>query len=379
MNRRSLLATVGIVTTGVAGCFGTSNTDTINNSDGATDPSSNGVTDPDSSSDAKWMHEIVAGDLEVSHGRLFGDEEVPEDRDTGKVDGGIFALDVETGDPQWTYGSDDGPSALSYTVAENGIYAINRDDEANTPDPITALGYDGTDRWQTSGGFAGANGEQAYIYTGDRAVDPGFAAFDAVTGKELWRKEYDGSLRFDSTVGPPFETGYVIGEAITVFDTDDGAVRWTYGTGGGEFWPATVSNGVVYAEALGTQENGDETIVAVADGDVLWSKDLPDATVQGAAAGTVLVQDFAFEDRQPVYAFDATTGTEQWSLEDIQPLSLGVKIHGETMFVAEENRITAYRIADGTKQWQTDTVVDGRSIEVLNEGDDSEYMIFIIN
>jgi outer membrane protein assembly factor BamB len=157
-------------------------------------------------------------------------------------------------------------------------------------------------RMPISGGYAGPAVAEGRVFVldydaaGDRNADDGgtrtkltgkerILCFDATTGKQLWKHEYDCK----------YDISYPIGPRCT----------------------PTVSGGKVYA--LGAM--GDLTCLAAGDGKVLWTKNLPreyQAEVpQWGYSGHPLVDGkqlycFAGGDGSTVVALDKDTGKELW-------------------------------------------------------------------
>ena len=365
MNRRALLTTISTITAGVAGCLGTSST---GNNDG--------------NSDGEWQHNLVANHLTVSHGQVYGNEAVSEDSDDANVNGGIFALDGETGDRQWSYGSSDGSPALSYSLTENGIYLSQDDDQPKTPGSITALDFDGTIRWENiSGWFADAVADTAYINVPgsshqEGSSDPHLRALNADTGEQLWTSTYGGAVEFDSESNSPLETAYVNRDTLAAVDANDGSVKWSYGNAEDSFMNPTVANGVVYSEV-----NWDEALVAVSEGEKLWTVDSIHPHLVGISSDHVLAANLGAESQFPIYAFDRKTGKKRWVQKDIKPGEYGTSIifNKNRLYIGERGQISAISAEDGSKLWSTPLESEARvkTLDVVPENG-SDQMVFVL-
>lgn len=365
MNRRSLLATVGTITAGVAGCLGLTTTD-----------------DTDGNSDIEWQHELVSNSLTVSNDRVYGVELTLDGEADTKIDGGLFALDLATGERQWTYGtSHGGHPGLRYSVTENGIYASQTDDQPYTPGSITALDFDGTIRWgNISGWFADAVADTAFITVPgpsheEELYDFDLSAFDAATGEQLWTSTYGGTVKFDMGASALPKTAYVNEDTLAAIDTTDGSVNWSYGDEEDSFLLRAVSNGVVYS-----QVNWGESVIAVSEGEALWTIDSMQPNIEEIASGHVLVSDRSSDSQFPIYAFDMETGEKQWVEEDIRQgnYRTPVSVSDDRIYIGEQDRISAFAVADGTEAWNIQIESDDlvRMLEVVPENGGGDYAIF---
>lgn len=374
MERRALLTAVGTITAGVAGCLES----TTVNTDTTSDANSNANSDEDG-----WAYNIEAGNLTVSDGRVFAEEVTGGYKNEQKHNGGIFALDVKTGEFQWSYGSSHDLSHLSYTTAESGIYTEYSTDEANAPNSIAALGLDSHVRWKNvDGWFSDAIAETVFISVPgpsyrESSNDLNLRALDVTTGEELWTSEQGGSVEFDKTASTFPETIYVNRGKLAAIDTNDGSVKWIYGTEENSFRDHTVSNGVVYSE-----KNWNEAVVAVSEGEEIWSVESLSPSIEAIISDHVLISDLSPESQNPIYAFDAETGEEQWVVEDIGSgeYRTFVSLYEDIMYVGAGSQISAFTVTDGTELWSK-SIGDGGSIETLDvvtENEGSNHMLYIV-
>lgn len=366
VKRRAFLTSVSTLTAGVAGCIGSPTATTGSNND------------------VKWQHEIVLGEptVTVSNGRVYGTESTSDPTADTKVDGGLFALDLETGELQWTHGSsNDGHPGLGYTVAENGIYAYQTDDQPSTPSSITALDFDGTERWGISGSFADAISDIALINVPGSSHEEGSSdydlrALDVATGEQLWTSTYGGAVEFDTASSDFPEIAYVNKDTLAAINTNDGTVEWSYGDPEDLFLPRVVSNGVVFNEMPRK-----DSLVAVSEGEALWTIDSIQPNIEGTLSGYLLVSDLSSDSRFPIYAFDMETGEKQWVQEDIRAGDYGtpVSVYDDRIYIGEQNRISAFTAVDGTEVWNTEIDSNDRvkTLEVVpeNEGDHSLFAV----
>jgi len=356
MNRRALLTAISTVTTGIAGCTGRLTTD---------NPSS----PTDGSLDHKWRHDIPGKGMTVAQGMVIG-EEVFKSRDDPEADGGIFALDMETGDHLWTYGSSD-PYYSGYAtpVIADAIYTVKGDDTGiyNTK----AIGFDGRGRWSQEGDLKHAANTTAYVVNEPSPESTANSQLTAVagTGEELWTVEYSDevSVAADTSMDPGMS--YVGREDLTALATDDGSVQWQYDHEGKSIHVTAAIQGTVYITAAGGR------FVVVEDGDPLWEANLASqATVQAVIDDTVYIEDY-----KGVYAFDAKTGERLWeqsaaknTLQGEGPRGIEWHLHADgNRLYGAGNRLHAVELADGTEAWSTQPgdSEDVQLVSILNEED----------
>jgi outer membrane protein assembly factor BamB len=102
------------------------------------------------------------------------------------------------------------------------------------------------------------------------------SAFDAETGKPLWRLDTKGSPDFGTAMSPVFDGGMVIAHvggtkvgALTAFDPANGAVKWTWnGDSPAYASPLVVELGGV--RQVVTQSHSNIVGIAAASGKLLW-------------------------------------------------------------------------------------------------------------
>ncbi len=194
----------------------------------------------------------------------------------GGDDGIFYAVDAESGEPQWTYGTSD---RLTYT----------------TPTIVDGRVYFGT-------GWGEGNGGWVY-------------ALDAATGALVWRTFIGAQIFFAPAVadGMVFAASYDAGRLVAL-DADTGEERWALARDSDSFAAIpTYAQGVVYI-GTGDFDTGAGSILAVdaATGALRW-----EAAGHGDAAGSapIVHGDLVIVGSNItnwVAAYDRATGAPAW-------------------------------------------------------------------
>ncbi len=165
-------------------------------------------------------------------------------------------------------------------MAAGSIYEFTREGDQETVlsiDPAT-----GKVRWKqqyrapykidpaANGHGAGPKATPVYsngkLYT--LGIDSILSAFDAETGKPLWRLDFKGAPDFGTAMSPIVDHGQLIAHVpsgLTAFDPATGAVKWVWNGDS----PAYASPIVVNGEVI-TQTHSNIVAVAEANGKLLW-------------------------------------------------------------------------------------------------------------
>ncbi|MFB1064539.1 PQQ-binding-like beta-propeller repeat protein [Natrinema sp. H-ect4] len=360
MKRRHFFATV--TTAGLAGCFGGSNSE-------PTDQSTTGSITELKNSEYVWKHKIPGNSLVVSHGRVLGDEKVPRTDQHGlDISGGVFSLNVQSGNHQWTYGSShESMSGYGTPIVKDAIYVNKGNDVTSWP---FAIEFDGTERWSGSESSSGPlSGGISHVIDGIAYLEDrtDVRAIDAATGEQSWTAR-GSSVELDTAVSDTHETVYIGGDELVARNPDDGSVQWRYEHSGDESDVEVVSDGVVYATV------DREAVIAVADGELLWRVDALSGVYRlKVVAGSVLIGN-----RTRIYAFDATTGDQRWTKK------MGGRVHANTdrVYVSrkgnigERSYVSAFAFSDGAKIWTTEVgnkdKFQSLSMNVIEEGKKSD-------
>lgn len=225
-------------------------------------------------------------------------------------DGKLTAIDLEGGNPLWTFPPKD------LDVDLEGLYG----------DPVVS-----EDRV-----YFGA-------YNGD------FYALDVASGSPVW---------------PPLETGEpIIGGAalaggsvyvgsgdgrLYVLDAETGAPRWTFEADDAIWSTPVVSEGVVYLTTMG----GSVYALDAETGDAKWSQPFE---AGGAIASTPALSGdrlFVGSFDSTLYALDAASGQEVWSFKTKNWFWGEPLVEGDAVFAGDlDGRMHALNVADGTPRW----------------------------
>ncbi len=163
----------------------------------------------------------------------------------GAWNGRLYAVDVETGRPEWEY---QGPAEIKGSAALAGGLVVFGDyaGRVHALDPAT-----GAERWTYRGGqrfYGGPAVSGDTIVIGD--VGGAVMALDARTGAERWRHR-TGAFVYSS---PAIAEGMAyVGSYAGRFEAlavSTGAVRWSFDAGGRISGSATVVAGIVYTAVL---------------------------------------------------------------------------------------------------------------------------------
>lgn len=380
-SRRAVLAASGAVLSGLAGCAGfIKNGDSSESDDpgdertetpteGPGTPTGTPQHDADENGDGTetetdqnlsdesyvWRYEY-GGSVDA----VVEDLVLARQSFTNDTDGGLVCLDAETGTRQWQYGSTNGLSSIYTELAvEDAIYLGQGDDQiGGGTGKLMAAEFDGTERWSLETGTIYQQPVVANrtVYAG--SDDGTVRAVDADTGTVRFTNEevpWDFTSR---SAGPVVEAVddvvYVAATTLVALDPTDGTIRWQYGdvdSPDTHLSDLAVSNGVAY---VAVAETG---VSAIEGGEERWHTSL-DGNLQarGVHDGKVLVAVSTGKDQATLHALDIQTGTRRWSIEGVRGTLVPMAVGSERLYVDEGN-LVAYRLADGTADWET--TVDG--------------------
>lgn len=249
----------------------------------------------------------------------------------------LSAFDADTGDRNWQYEDGVGPNHGSVAVGDGTVFAPGPSDGWSV-DAIHAVDVEtGEAEWtyqRDDASFAGAAPVLAdgRLYLNDEGNDALYG-LDADTGQEAWTLPLDSSLWAAPTVWEG--TVYVSGGlddtwGLHAVDAATGEVEWSYDAGYPLYEP-TVADGTVYA---GAQE--DQLIALDATtGDEVWTSDAPEGSIltPPTVAGGVV---YAGSSSDAVYAIDAATGSELWSEPALDThFATAPTVSGGVLFVTE--------------------------------------------
>lgn len=305
---------------------------------------------------AEWSHG-VGGDIHaVSDGRVFFIEEFGDDTDG---DGSIVALDAESGEKLWTYGSSHGYSTYTDMTVDDAVYVGYGDDAVGSgAGELYALELDGTERWRHDTGSVYERPRLAdgtlYVGSDDGVV----RAFDATEGDVLWRYELDA----EASSGPSNpqvvtveDAVYVAAGRLLALDPESGDRRWEYGGDDTYIRGGVAEDGVAY---VGSRAD----VVALEDGEKLWRRNFESSPRVSLDEGRVFVQSGT-----ALLRFGAADGEKHLSV-DVDHLNAWA-VYGNRLYAVGE-RLYAFDADDGTEHWSV-SVADGLldRLQVADDGD----------
>lgn len=296
-----------------------------------------------------WESDHIGYVTTVSDGLVIGRE------DPAAHDGGIFALDQETGELAWSFGESWGLSSYAKPVVSDAVYtAIRGDVVASDAGEFHAINLDGSERWTQPIGSVFSrpipteNG--VYVVANDgivRRLDPseGTATWETPVAEEPMSVEL---IAVTNTV-------YVRSDRIHAIDPADGDVRWTHEP------EVDLRSGAHFTDDTIVVRD-DEGFAAISDGDERWRVDY-DELGQGDWHGYAVPRVRAVTpDRvlgrvgNRLHGLDEATGEEQWSIQ------LGgrqrIDVTGDIVYAvgSEEHDATLHALGlhDGEQRWERD-------------------------
>ncbi len=217
------------------------------------------------------------------------------------------------------------------------------------------------------------------LYAAGRDGD--VAAFDARTGKQLWRVET--KLPLAGATGASAEY-VVVGSAdgqVVLLSAMDGAQKWRADVQGEVLSAPAVAASAVIVRTV----DGKLRALSIEDGTEMWSAEqqIPRLTLRGTAA-PVIARDLALTgfDNGRVLAVSVTDGTTVWDspvspphgrteLERLNDIDAAVKVLGDDVFVVGFQGRAARLSIDSGQVWWTRDVSSYRGVDV---DDDQMYI-----
>lgn len=357
MRRRPVLGTLAASVAGsLAGCLGSRTEAGIGNR-------------------SEWQSDVVGRVETVANGRVLGDESHTES------DGGVFSLDIETGEHQWSSGSTSGFSGHSGLAIADAIYfGWGNDAIGNGRGETYAIEFDGTERWtQETGSVYDAPivvDDVVYVGSDDGTV----RALDSTSGAEHWRTPIEGAANVNLLAVS--DAVYVEADRLAALDLTDGEILWSIDRDNRWLWDSFVVEDVVYVI-------GDDGVRAVANGKVNWHVSLADLgedrenwlpSIRAVDADRVYVN----QDHR-LHALSTATGKQEWVVEEAQHPTAAIA--DDTVYVLgpmkEPRKLLAVEITSGDIRWQQDLGNGGRygflSAQVVEGHMGDDHALFVSN
>lgn len=372
MRRRQLLATTGVCCLGgIAGCLGDDEGVEPPEDDQEADPPKDGEEADQPEDDGgdcpdkyEWCYSVAADVSAVTQGLLLGIEEFdggppgvePEDPQEldEDFDGGVFALDIETGDEQWTYGAEktgEGYEMFHDFYVDDQIYALWRTDGMSGE--IHALTREGEQNWVAGTGRAVQEIETTpdvmYISTWGTGV----GAYEKSSGERRWQYSQGNDNIGGENIALDDGMLYAVDPELQALDPSDGSVTWAYGSEFDRVRSGIVADSVAYVGWMdGTGMDG---IAAVVEGEERWRAEAYQPDILAVLSDLVLAQ----SESAVLQAFDRETGGERWRCE-LPDANLRQIAHGDTTVYlllaksSDESRLMAVDLSDGEVKWNRD-------------------------
>lgn len=359
MNRRGFLTIAGATTASVAGC-----TDVLQTNNRSTEKNNNSSSQHDSTDqnhEYVWKQDIASQTIAAAGDSVVGKEVA---REYPRDEIGIFCLDVETGERQWTFQyADSYFSENTTSIQEDVIYSIKMMDDTGIM-RTRATAFNGGPLWSVRGEPVCVTEEIVYTMEGAHA-----RAIDIINNTTIWEiGEKAQKIAVDATDADQHETVYLTrnvaiekdGERSTIpnmlfaLSADDGRVLWRYGAESEQPTGNLIgaSDGVAYLE-IG---DSDTSLIAVSEGKTRWevgSFDYP--SILTTTSRHVLIKD-----GKAIHALDSATGEEQWRQKIPSPYIQGDQIYGGNQ------QLSAFDMETGTELWNVDIEHGIKSIKAGN-------------
>ena len=305
------------------------------------------------SGDVVWTNEDVAAatDPTVVAGTLFtttGDE--------------LAAVDVATGETEYTVEIGEHATTLAPTVVDGVVYAGAGVDGAVAIDAATGetiWHQDLEDAPEITGMAVSVVDDAVYGVSVGGPRDGDVVALDAATGETRW--VYDG---LDGDTGPvaPTVAGGVVycgdeAGVVHAIDAESGEARWTVDDPTEKICPTlTVAYDRVYLESF----DGSVYALDAASGDVEWTFD---DLVIGAPPhpGSPTVDDgvvYTVDHDQTLFALDADSGDIEWTGDVHSHADEAPTVYDDTVLVPDPHAPAAYDVVTGEQRWRNDDVLE---------------------
>ncbi|MFT4037174.1 MAG: PQQ-binding-like beta-propeller repeat protein [Thermomicrobiales bacterium] len=255
-------------------------------------------------------------------------------------DGVVTALDALTGAVLWSNATT-GTSVQTPAVAGDTVYLTTIKGELVALNTAT-----GAEQWRFGSSLAIDSApvvQDGVVYVG--SDDSTVYAIDGATGKPNWQATIGGPLWRSLTIGGGLLFAGSSTGTVDALDLASGEARWQF-TGddpsqsvGTPFF----TNGTVYMSNAGVMHALD-----AATGTELWRREFPGAR-PATYAGNLLISTSA---DGGVYATDATTGAEGWTIDTGEDINAAPIVVAGVVYVAtQEGSLRALDAATGGERW----------------------------
>jgi outer membrane protein assembly factor BamB len=160
------------------------------------------------------------------------------------------------------------------------------------------------------------------------------SAFDAETGKPLWRLDFKGAPDFGVAMSPVFDRGLLIAHtklgAVTAFDAATGAVKWTWDSDSPAYAsPIVVELGGV--RQVVTQSHSNIVAIDAASGKLLWKMPFTTSYDQNIVTPVVYKDTLIFSGVDKG-VFAVRDGKVIWKTKDVSMYMSSPVLVGDLLF-----------------------------------------------
>lgn len=269
----------------------------------------------------------------------------------GSVDGHLYAIDLTKGELRWKFNAEDwidySPAVSAGTVYFGNIMG----DKSGDRHLFAVDAATGSERWRFKSPRYGVASSPAImdatIYFG--AGDHHLYALNALTGEKEW--SYDGAVVFSSSssqVGTPAIADGTIyfghGNHLTAVELGAEAEKWTFSLANISTCPV-VSDGVVY---FGADMDFHIYAVDLLSGQEKWKFEAGRILYPPAVHDGV-VYAVSFDN---LYALDAQTGAERWTVNTVRESLTAPVIVDDTIIVGAGKFLLALDRTSGQEKWR---------------------------
>ncbi len=211
-------------------------------------------------------------------------------------------------------------------------------------------------------GFLPMTADQQMVYAG--GVTGNIIGVDASNGKRIWltQAQVRGevlSLAVADGLLYVVSAGYGTGHTFSAFHASDGKLVWQFYMEQGDFMPPAIVNGVVYVAQGGEDTPAYLYALDAATGAVRW-RIMDQQKFTGF--GSLIVQDGVIytTDDMDVYAFNASDGSQRWSLQEPSYISAEPVLANGVLYIGTSDSdsgscvVEALNASNGALRWKTE-------------------------
>lgn len=282
----------------------------------------------------------------------------------GNRGGGVYAIDLETGDRRWKSDVPSGEVWSAPAVVDGLLFVGSRDGSVSAFDATT-----GDQKWEftepdTVQSSPSLANDVLYIGASD-----GIYALDAATGEKQWYFDANGVLSSPLVVDGTLYAASLYGNVYAI-DTATGEEVWSLFANRSVHSSPTIHEGTIYIGA-GDREarNGAVFAIDAASGTEEWRfNGLSDMVRSTPTVANSTV--YAGSRDGNVYALDPDSGEEEWTFTELTDrIESSPTIAGDTLYIgSEEGIVFALDAATGEQQWSVDSLGQIRSSPIVVDG-----------